>query len=92
MNYRETGSSNNFKSRPTLLTLAVGIATGYGLGTQGTFAPVLRLALVMWHLYGVLFYLSLFLIVVVCRECATDGGQATKKSRAYLRSLENRLR
>ena len=92
MKYRETGSSNNFKSRPTLLTLLVGIATGYGLGTQGTFEPVIKLALVMWHLYGVLFYVALFLIVVFCRECVADGKQTTKRTRAYLRSLENRLR
>lgn len=92
MNYQETDSKNRFKSRPILLTLLVGIATGYGLGTQGTFESVIKLALVMWNLYGVLFYVALFLIVVFCRECVADGKRTTKRTRAYLRSLENRSR
>jgi len=78
--------------QPRTLTLAVGIATGYGLGSSGTLSAGIRLAAAMWSLYGLALVVAVALIVVLAFEASSDAGRGSRRSKAYLRSLAEKSR
>lgn len=62
--------------RPTWLLMLCTFTTGMGVVYLDVLGKGARVVAATWHLYGVIPFICAVLLIIICRECATDGGRA----------------
>ena len=62
--------------RPIWLLMLCTFTTGMGVVYLDLIGKSARVVATAWHLYGPVPVVVAVLLVVICRECATDGGRA----------------
>ena len=62
--------------RPTWLLILCTFTTGMGVVYLDVLGKSARVIAAAWHLYGLTPFICAALLVIICHECATDGGRA----------------
>ena len=62
--------------RPTWLLMLCTFATGMAVVYLDLLGKSARVVAAAWHLYGFTPFICAALLVIICHQCATDGGRA----------------
>jgi len=62
--------------RPTWLLILCTFTTGMAVVYLDVLGKSARVVAAAWHLYGPVPFVVAVLLVIICHECATDGGRA----------------
>lgn len=62
--------------RPIWLLILCTFTTGMAVVYLDVLGKSARVVAAAWHLYGPVPFVVAVLLVIICHECATDGGRA----------------